>query len=126
MSPDSHADQRPGDQQRWYSGYLIVKEPSIDTLEELALLANEVGILDISPTAIEVEYKGRDSSHVVVRTLLRLARLVREATGEIQCEVSGDADQLWFEFYRIRDGRLFRQLGEVVRQPEQEVSETAL
>ena len=111
------------DLERWYSGYLIVKHVSEDIASRLADLAKEIPSLDVYSGRIELEYKGRDSSHFILRALVRLARLVENADGEIVCQVSGDADQLRFEFYRIRDGRLFRQYGEVVRQPEHEVTD---
>ena len=60
--------------------------------------------LTVSDTAGEIEYEGRDSSRIVERTLLQLARIIRDADGEVRCEVSGDVDQLSFEFFRIRDG----------------------
>jgi hypothetical protein len=126
MSIDSGFDQAGSDLQRWYSGYLLVERLPEDVVRQLADLAKEIPSFDVAPKAIELEYKGRDSSRVILRTLLRLARLIGNADGEVRCEVTGNTDQLWFEFYRIRDGRLFRRRGEVVRQPEQEVTEIAV
>ena len=123
MSIDNRTTQRESDLERWYSGYLIVKDLSEDVGQRLADLAKDVPGFDVSSGAIELEYRGRDKSQIVVRTLLRIARLIRNADGEIRCQVSGDVDQLWFEFYRIREGRLFRQHAEVVRQPELEVTD---
>ena len=45
-----------------------------------------------------------------------------DAEGEMRCQVSGDVDELWFEFYRVRGGKLLRQAGKVVRGPEEEVT----
>jgi hypothetical protein len=126
MSIDSRFDRPGSDLQRWYSGYLLIERLPEDVVRQLADLAKEVPSFEVTSKAIELEYKGRDSSGVILRTLLRLARLIRNANGEVRCEVTGNTDQLSFEFYRIRDGRLFRRLGEVVRQPEQEITESGL
>lgn len=122
MSSNEERDQNEPDLERWYSGYLLIERPSEDVARRLSEFARELPYFDVSPTAIELDYRGRDSSQFIVRGLLRLAQLVGTASGEIVCQVSGDADQLWFEFYRIRRERLFRQFGKVVRQPEDEVT----
>ena len=90
---------------------------------QLKELTKEVPFLVMSPRAIEVEYQGRDTSGIVVRVLLRLARLLGSAEGEVRCELAGDTDRLWFEFFRIRDGRLYRQRAQVTRQSEEEVTD---
>lgn len=61
------------------------------------------------------------SSRFVVRMLKQLANLIGDATGEVQ-RLTGDALEMWYGFYTIRGGRLFRQRGEVVRQQEDEVA----
>lgn len=121
MSTNEECDRSESDLERWYSGYLLIERPSEDVARRLSDFARELPSFDISPTAIELDYRGRESSQFIVRGLLRLAQLVGTATGEIVCQVSGDADQLWFEFYTIRGGRLFRQFGKIVRLPEHEV-----
>lgn len=119
--------KRPrSDVQRWYSGYLIVRPLPEEVVRQIIDLVKEYPAFDVTPTAIEIEYTGRDSSRFILRTLVRLARLIENADGEIRCQIDGDADELWFEFYRIREGRLFRQYAEVVRQPEHEVTEVSL
>ena len=95
-------------------------------MRQVGDLVREFPGFEVTPTTLELEYKGRDSSRAIPRVLLRLAQLIENADGEIRCQVEGDSDQLWFEFYRIRDGRLFRQRAEAVRQPEHEVTEVAL
>jgi hypothetical protein len=117
-----------GDLQRRYSGYLIVGPITEEVvLNRLTALAKVYPILDVSPTSVEIEYIGRDERSEVVRALLALAEIVKDAKGEIECEVSGDTDELWFEYYHIRDGRLFRQRAELRRLPdEEEVTERDL
>ena len=125
MSTARQFDDRGPDLQRWYSGYLLVGRLTQEEFAHISELLKEVPAFDVGPAAIELEYKGRDSSRLIVRTLLGLARLIQHTEGEVRCEVSGDADQLWFEFYRIRDGRLFVQRGDVVRGPAREVTDFA-
>ena len=110
-----------GDLQRWYSGCLIVNRLSAEMVGEIEAIAKEIPAFDVSQTMIEVEFRGRDTNLAVVRALQGLARILQHADGEVRCEISGDVDQLRFEFFRIRGGRLFRQRGEVIRQPEEEV-----
>jgi hypothetical protein len=118
---------RPGsDLQRSYSGHLIFGQLPAEVARQVADLVKEYPAFDVAPTAIEVEYIGRDTSGVILRTLVRLARLIENADGGVRCQIEGDGDELWFEFYRIREGRLFRQHAEVVRQPEHEVTEVSL
>ena len=110
------------DLQRQYNGLFWVKGGmSAEILQQVVALSKENPFFDVEPTMIEVEYTGRDTSRVVVRALRRLARIVGQADGEVQCQISGDVDQLWFEFFTIQDGRLFCQRGDVVRHPKEEV-----
>jgi hypothetical protein len=114
--------QNENDLQRSYDGYLHFHRVSQETIDRLIALGRESGIeLDVSATAIEFRFVGRDTNRFVVGVLQRIAEVIKDADGEIQCQVSGDTDQLSFEFYRIRGGRLFRQLADIVRQPEEEV-----
>jgi len=115
----------PIDLRRCYSGYLGVSHLSEARLEQLANAVKHTGGIDVLGRAIEIEFEGRDTSRAFQRMLVRIARLVDDADGEIRCQIEGDGDQLWFEFYQIRNGRLFRQRGDVVRQAEQEVTEPA-
>jgi hypothetical protein len=114
--------QTEDDVQRSYDGYLVFHGVSQETVDRLIVLGRESGIeLDVSATAMEFRFVGRDTNRFVVRILQRIADIIKEADGEIQCEVSKDTE-LSLEFYRIRGGRLFRQLADIVRQPEEEVS----
>jgi hypothetical protein len=117
---DSHGHL---DLERRYSGYLVFGDVPNDVSRQLKELTKEVPFLVMSPRAIEIEYQGRDTNGVVVRALARLARLLGNADGEVRCESAGDTDQLSFEFFRIRDGRLYRQRAQVTRQSEEEVTD---
>jgi hypothetical protein len=112
------------DTERWYSGYLAV-DIDPDQTSQLRSLIKDLPSFDVGANYLEVEYKGRDTSRMIVRTLIRVAQLVRRAKGEVRCQIEGDGDDLRFEFYRIEDGRLIRQLGKVNRGEETEVEENA-
>jgi hypothetical protein len=107
---------------RSYSGSLIMPALSHEALQKLATMAKGNPAFDVSSTMIEIKFTGRETNRLVERTLLQLAPVLGNVQGEVRCEVSGDIDQLWFEFFTIRNGRLFRQRGEIVRQPEEEVT----
>jgi hypothetical protein len=111
------------DLERAYSGYLVPRRLSESEVQQVIGLGKEYGLdLDVSPTAIDFEFTGRDTNRFVVQLLVRLARLISDAEGEVRCQVSGDANELWFEFYRVRGGKLLRQLGKVVRGSEEPVA----
>jgi len=114
------------DSQRSYSGYLITSGLSDEAMKSVSTLAERMHLFTIHENAIEIEYTGRDTSRIVVKSLLQLAQLIRDAEGEVRCEISGDTGQLAFEFYRIREGRLFRERGRIVRETAHEVTETTL
>ena len=119
----NNANHGDSDVERWYSGYLVVRNISDDLARQIADVAKDTPIFEAYANAVEVEYRGRDTNRFVVRALIRLARMIENADGEVQCQVSGDGTEVRFEFYRIREGRLFRQLGEIVRQSEHEVTD---
>ena len=106
---------------RHYDGVFVVKRMSAEARQQVEALSQQKPFFDLYTNMIEVQYTGRDSSRVVVRALRRLARIIGQAEGEVQCEISGDVDQHWFEFFTIQDGRLFCQRGDIVRQPKEEV-----
>ena len=126
MSTGRDLNRLGSDLQRWYSGYLVFRHVPEEVMQQIADLLREFPGFEVTPTALEIEYRGRDSSRAILRALLRLAGLIENAEGEVRCQVEGDSDQLWFEFYRIRHGRLLRQRAEIVRQTEHEVTEVAL
>jgi hypothetical protein len=105
-----------------YSSHLSIKPLTRDLIRQIRAVADVPGF-DITDDAIELDYQGRDSGRKVVRVLSKVARLVGNAAGEVQCQISGDVSNLSFEFYRIRDGRLYRQQGEIVRSQETHVSD---
>ncbi len=112
------------DLERSYSGFLVTRPLSGQEVEEIIRLGRDEGLeLDVTTSSIDFEYIGRDTNRFIVKLLQRIARIVRGAEGEIRCQISGDSDNLSFEFFRISDGKVFRQLARLVRLPEEELEE---
>ncbi len=104
---------------REYDGILWPKRFDSHIREHVHRIAAEVGLeVDTTDSAIEVRFLGRDTNRIVVNLLRRLAPLLADAEGEIQCEVESDegADSV-FEFYSVSRGKLLLQKGKLVREP---------
>jgi hypothetical protein len=93
------------DAQRWYTGYLTFDEND-DKHRALLAILSDLSSFDVSQRAIEVEYKGRDSSRFIVKKLREIAPLVGDTRGEVAYQIHGDGEESAFEFYQISDGRL--------------------
>lgn len=109
-----------------YSAYLTFPDLNPRTVTSIREAAMVLPSSRFNPTCLEFDYEGRDANRKVVRFLARIAPLIGNAEGEVVCrycdderEDPGDED---FEFYSIRGGRLFRQRGRIVREPEEEVT----
>lgn len=82
----------------------------------------------LTSTLMEVSYAGRDTDRRIVQMLCDVAQIVRNAQGEVVCSFSSDNSandsnvlDTEYEFYSIRDGKLRRQRGRVVRDKAQEI-----
>lgn len=108
---------------REYSGFLSLSEIPSSVRNEVQRAAGESGLeVDVGQAYIEFEYSGRDSNRFVVSFLSKLARIIQDADGEILCEQTFEGKDPLFEFYRIKGGCLFRQIGQLVRGAEEKVS----
>ncbi len=106
-----------------YNGYLSVPSLTPERAEQLESAAQTAGLtIDVGSKSIEFAFEGRDTNLFVVAFLRHVAAIIGTASGEIRCEIAADQADPCFEFFRISNGRLFRQLGEIVRQPEEDVS----
>lgn len=106
-----------------YSGYLSVPSLTPQAAELVRSAAQAAGLeVDIGSGSIEFGYDGRDSNRFVVEFLRQVASAIGTASGEVRCEVAADGADPCFEFYRISNGRLLRQTGAIVRQPEEDIS----
>ncbi len=104
---------------RTYSGLFHFERISSIQLDQIANQIHRSGLQwDLGATFLELEYSGRDTNRFVLKLLRDIASIIHDARGEVVCEVSDDEHTV-FEYYRIRAGRLIRQLGEIVRGPEE-------
>ncbi len=78
--------------------------------------------IEAQPAWLELEYSGRDTGRKIVSLLEQLAPIIRDAEGEVVCQLDAQSADPEFEFYSIRAGKLLLQRGHVVREPVQEVT----
>jgi hypothetical protein len=106
-----------------YSGVIHTTALSHDAIETIQKSADASGLsVEIGNNYIEFDFEGRDSNQFVVDFLRTMAQAVETATGEFRCEVSVEKADPLFEFFSIRDGRLIRQRGVIVRQQEEDIT----
>ena len=108
---------------REYDGLLFVKlEPSqVAAIEEIA--RDSAADVDADSTQIEVRYTGRDNDGSVLRLLKAIASLIRDAGGEVECAVTDESGERWFEFYQVKAGRVIVERGTIVRSPPKVLGE---
>ncbi len=117
VSVDSGGDEHV-DTHAKYHGVLGFGPIDQAIAERITEIHSMLEVYPASPTVtLIVEYDGRDSARWFVTVLRRLAALVRDADGEISCEYWFGDDPPKYEFYTIREGRLFVQHAELVRGP---------
>ena len=107
---------------REYDGYL---EVNLSKAQVQAIRSfSECGApsVEISPSAIVVSYKGRDTERIMVNRLVELAKIIGDAEGEIIFEEDIEEGDNRFEFFSIRGGKLYRQKGRIVRSEEKLLS----
>ena len=111
-----------------YSASLMLPNLDTEAVHQVKQAAQELlaGLaVSVGPHHLEFDYTGRDAGRKVVTFLRRVASLIGEADGEVECRLTTDTDETRYEFYTIRHSRLYRQEAELVRQPPAEVrSET--
>ena len=118
--------ERPKGSHCSYTGSITIDPLTPDTLETIHKAADERALtLDIGNNYIEFEFEGRDSNQFVVDFLRILAKAVGTATGEFRCEITVDKQDPLYEFFTIRDSKLFRQRGLIVRESEEDITNVA-
>jgi len=115
--------ERPKGSHCNYSGSITIDPLTPDTLETIHKAADERALtLDIGNNYIEFEFEGRDNNQFVVDFLRILAKAVENASGEFRCEITVDKQDPLYEFFTIRDSKLFRQRGLIVRESEEDIT----
>ncbi|MGS2724933.1 hypothetical protein ACVBEJ_14455 [Porticoccus sp. GXU_MW_L64] len=108
---------------REYSAYLIFKGVDENRLLKIGALARKSAIeVDFGENFLEFEFSGRDTDKQIVKYCVSLAEILGDAEGEIVCEIINDEGDNEFEFYRIKNNKLIRQLGRIVRNYEEVVT----
>lgn len=80
--------------------------------------------IDLTQTYMEFDYSGRDTNRKIVKLLIELAPVIGNAQGEVKCELAWENSDSSFEFYLIKDGCLLRQIGHLVRNPAEVISDS--
>lgn len=106
-----------------YDGLLLFVGLTVNQQEQVKAILQAANLqLTLGATWMEVSYAGRDSGRRVIQVLCEVARIVKDAEGEIVCSFSDDeASDTKFEFYSIRNGMLCRQRGQIIRGEVQDV-----
>lgn len=105
-----------------YSAFLSLPNLSPEIVEQIQFAARDVlGEIDVTPTALEFDYSGRDASRKIVKFLCRIAPLIGDADGEIECRLNNDDGADVWEFYSIANGRLYRREAKIWKYPKAEV-----
>ena len=105
------------------SGYLVLEGLSTAQMKRLQdLRGRQSVILDFSERFIELEYKGRNSSHFLESLLVEIASTVGSAEGGIVFEIEPEEGDRRFQFFSVRGGRLSVQNGSIARGPQTEYS----
>jgi hypothetical protein len=117
--------QRPQGARCSYSGSISISTLSPDTLETIQQAADVRALtLDIGNNYIQLEFEGRDSNQFVVDFLRILAKAVGTASGEFRCEITADKQDPLYEFFTIRDSKLYRQRGLIIRESEEDITDS--
>jgi Fe-S oxidoreductase len=115
--------QRPKGSRCSYSGSIKSLALTPDTLETIQKAADARALtLDIGNNYIQLEFEGRDANQFVVDFLRILATAVGTASGEFRCEITVEKQDPLYEFFTIRDSKLFRQRGLIVRESEEDIT----
>lgn len=105
-----------------YSAFLSLPNLPQETVEQIQFAARDVlQSLDVTPTYLEFDYAGRDTNRRIVNFLCRIAPLIKQAQGEIECRLSNDDGPDFWEFYTINDYRLYRQRATLLKRRKAEV-----
>jgi hypothetical protein len=116
--------QRPQGSRCSYSGSITITSLTPDILQTIQKAADDRALtLDIGNNYIELEFEGRDSNQFVVDFLRILAKAVGTASGEFRCEITADRQDPLYEFFTIRDSKLFRQRGLIIRESEEDITD---
>ncbi|PTY01028.1 hypothetical protein DB346_15610 [Verrucomicrobia bacterium LW23] len=103
-----------------FFGLLYYDELPDSELESLEEIFNDAGIdASVSSTELDFDTEGleHDEYTAVISVLKKVAKVVKEGEAEIKCEIGNDEEgDPRFEFYTIKEGKLWRQPAKIVRE----------
>jgi len=100
-----------------YDAYLTFETLSAQQQAELnAVFAKRELQIELCGHTLTFEFEGRDVSDCVLFVFAEAARIVRNANGELRCEIDDDEfPDPHYSFFSLRDGRLWQQDAQLVR-----------
>jgi hypothetical protein len=102
---------------RSYSGYFPFVGISDEQKDRIAFAFGEKFFeIDISARTLEFEAVGRDEARLVLNLFKQVATVVKDAAGELRCEIDDESTDPHFEFFTIKGGELLMRLGHIVRE----------
>ena len=107
-----------------YDAYLTFSKIGTEQQEAIRSVMDKQGLdIDVCEDVLEFRFEGRDLSDLVTSSFAEIAAVLKEASGEIRCEINTDesADPT-FRFLTISDSRLWLQTGKIVRSERREWS----
>ncbi len=71
--------------------------------------------VELTDTSLEFELDGRDTNRRVIECFRLVAKELKSACGEMRCEIDDENMDPSFEFLTIKEDRIWRETGEIVR-----------
>lgn len=73
---------------------------------------------DLTLQSLDFSWMGTGKDQVILKLFQVVAGIVKDAEGELRCEIDDEAVDPHFEFFTIKGGQLLLQRGKLVREAE--------
>lgn len=105
---------------RTYDGSFSFKMLSREKADHLDSLFHEAGIeADLALQSLDFSWMGQERDESIIKLFRAVAAAVIDAEGELRCEIDDDNVDPRFEFFTIKQGRLWLRRGSLVREVEE-------
>jgi hypothetical protein len=71
--------------------------------------------IDVYNNSLEFRFEGRDISDAVVRAFVEIAAILKDANGEMRCEIWDEDADPTLTFYTISQAQLWEQPARIIR-----------